>query len=94
LKYRYYRIALKKTDTHPYNETVDKAARAVVDGEHTPDITFEDADVPIGGPRVWPQIRHNPPNKPENTRKLTNLKASIKKELKNTNKTATTKGIF
>ncbi len=62
-----------------YNETADKAARAVVDGENSPDITFEDADPPIGGLRTWPQIRHNPTNKPEHIRKLTNLKACIKK---------------
>jgi hypothetical protein len=66
----------------------------VVDGEHTPDITFEEADPPIGGLRTWPQIRNNPPNKPENIRKLTNLKARIQKELKHTNKMATTKGVF
>jgi ribonuclease HI len=77
-----------------YNEAADKAVRAVVDGEHTPDITFEEADPPIGGLRTWPQIKHNPPNKPENIRKLTNLKASIKKELKYTNKTATMKDVF
>jgi hypothetical protein len=77
-----------------YNETADKAARAVVGGEHTPGITFEEADPPIGGLRTWPQIRHNPPNKPKNVRKLTNLKASIRKELKHTNKTATKKGVF
>jgi len=77
-----------------YNETADKAARAVVDGEHTLDITFDEADPPIGDLRPWPQIRHNPPNKPENIRKLTNLNASIKKELKHTNKTTTTKSVF
>ena len=62
-----------------YEETADKAARAAVDGENTPDITFEDADPPIGGLRTWPQIRHNPPNNPENVRKLTNLKTGIKR---------------
>ena len=62
-----------------YNETADKAARAVVDGENSPDITFEDANPPIGGLRTWPQIRLNPTNKPEHIRKLTNLKADIKK---------------
>ncbi len=77
-----------------YNETANKAARAVVDGKHTPGITFEEADPPIGGLRTWPQIRHNPPNKPENIRKLTNLKAGIKRQLKHTNKTANTKGVF
>ena len=35
-----------------------------------------------------------PSNQPENVGKLTNLKAGIKKKLKHTNKTATTKGIF
>jgi hypothetical protein len=77
-----------------YNETADKAARSVVDGENRPDITFEDADPPIGGLRTWPQIRHNPPRKPENIGKLTNLKAGIRKELKHTGITVTTKGIF
>jgi hypothetical protein len=77
-----------------YNEMADKAARAVVDGEHTSDITFEDPDPLIGGLRTWPQIEHNPPNKPEHIRQLTNLKASIRKGLKHTNKTATTKGVF
>ena len=47
------------------NETTDKVARAVVDGEHTPGITFEEADPAIGGLRTWPQIRHTPPNKTE-----------------------------
>ena len=62
-----------------YNETADRAARAVMDGENAPYITFEDADPSIGGLRTWPQIRHNPTNKPEHTRKLTNLKSGIKK---------------
>jgi hypothetical protein len=62
-----------------YKETADKAERAVVDGENLPDITFEEADPPIGGLRTWPQIRQNPTNKPKHIRKLTNLKACIKK---------------
>jgi hypothetical protein len=77
-----------------YNETADITPRAVVDGDNIPDITFEDADPPIGGLRTWPQIRHNPPNKPEHIRKRTNLKAYIRKELKHTNITTTTKGVF
>ncbi len=78
-----------------YNETADKAARAVVvDSNNTPNITLEDADPPFGGLRTWPQIRHNTPNKPEHNRNLTNLKAGIQKELKHTNTTATTKGVF
>jgi hypothetical protein len=76
------------------NETADKAARAVVDGENTPDVTFEDADPPIGGLRAWPHRRHDPSNKPEYIRNLDNLKASIRKELKQTNITATTKVVF
>jgi len=77
-----------------YNETADKEARAVVDGENLPDITFEEADPPIGGLRTLPQIRHNPTNIPVHITKLTNLKAGIKKELKHTNKIAATKGVF
>ena len=68
------RIEKVKSHTYvEYNEMTDKAARAVVDGENTPEIAFEDADPLIGDLRSWPQIRHNPPNKPENIRKLTNL---------------------
>jgi hypothetical protein len=74
-----------------YNET---ANQAVVDGENAPDITFEEADPPIGGLRTWTQIRYNPPNKPEHIREHRNLKACIRKELKHPNKTATTKGGF
>jgi ribonuclease HI len=77
-----------------YNETADKAARAVVDGDNLPDITFEEADPPIGGLRTWPQLRLNTTNKPEHIRKLTNLKSGIKKELKHTNKTTATKGVY
>ena len=77
-----------------YNETTDKAARSVMDGDNLPDIIFEEADPPIGGLRTWPQIRLTTPNKPEHIRKLTNLKAGIKKELKITNKTAATKGVY
>jgi len=61
-----------------YNETTDKASRGVVGGETTPDTTFDEADLPIGGLHTWPQTRHTPPNNPEIIRKLTNLKAYIK----------------
>jgi hypothetical protein len=77
-----------------YNEKADKAARAMVDGETTPDIAFEDADPPIGGFSTWPQISNTPPNKPKNIEKLTNLKSSIQNELKHTNKMSTITGIF
>jgi ribonuclease HI len=89
------RTHIGKVKSHTeYNETADKAARALVDREKIPDITFEEADPPFGGLRTWPHIRINPTNKPEHIRKLTNLKACIKKELKHTNKTATTKGVY
>jgi hypothetical protein len=77
-----------------YDETADKAARAVVDGENSLDITFEYADPPIGGLRTWPNIRHNPTNKPKHIRKTHQPKNRHKKKLKHTNKTATTKGVF
>ena len=35
-----------------YNEAADEAARQVVDGEATPDITFDEADPPVGGLRT------------------------------------------
>ena len=43
---------IRKVKSHTdveYIETADKMARAVVDGDNTPDITFEDAVPPIGG---------------------------------------------
>ncbi len=60
-----------------YNETADKAARAIVEGEVKPDATFEEAESPLGGLRTWGEIRHTHPNKLKDTRKLTNLKAGI-----------------
>jgi hypothetical protein len=65
-----------------FNEIANKAARSVVDGETTPDSTFEEADPPIGGLSTWPKIRHTPSNKRENIRELTNFKVGIEKELK------------
>ena len=97
LHHKQFKTHIWKENPHTdveYNETADKVARAVVDGEYTLDITFEEADPPIGGLRTWPQIRHTLPNKIEDTRKLTNLKTSKNKELKHTSKTATTKGVF
>ena len=66
----------------------------VVDWMRIYEVVLNEADPPIGGLRTWPHIRHNPPSKLENIRKLTNLKVCIKKELKHTNKTATIKGVF
>jgi hypothetical protein len=99
LKYREskpLKIHIGKVKSHTdveYNETTDTSARAVVNGETTPNTTLEDTDPPIRELRTWPQIRHTPPNKPEIIRKLTNLKACIKQKLKHTDKTVT-KGIF
>jgi ribonuclease HI len=76
-----------------YNEAADKAARQVVEGEATPDITFEEADPPVGGLRTWPQIRNTTPNNPDNIKKFTNLKAGIKTAIKETTYTKT-RGIF
>ena len=87
--HRQLRTHIGKVKSHTdveYSETADKAARAVVDGENSPDVTFEDAGPSFGGLRPWQQIRHNPTNKPGHIRKLTNLKAGIKKELKHTHK--------
>jgi hypothetical protein len=77
-----------------YNETADKAARLVVDGETTQDTILQEEDPPIEGLRTWPQTRHTPPNKPKNIRKLTNLKAGIIKKLKHTNKMVTITRVF
>ncbi len=60
-----------------YNEAADSAARAVVYREVSPDITFNEADPPVGGLCTWPQIRHITPNKPDNIHKITSLKTGI-----------------
>jgi ribonuclease HI len=60
LKDRYHKqlkTHIGKVKSHTdveYNETADKVARAVVDGDKPPDIIFEEADPPIGGLRTWP----------------------------------------
>jgi hypothetical protein len=47
-----------------YNETADSTARAVMEEEAPPDITFDEADPPPnGGFRTWQQIRRTTPNK-------------------------------
>ncbi len=64
-----------------------------MDGEAPPDITFDEADPPVGGLRTWPQIRSTTPNYPDTTIKLTNIKSGIKEAIKETTHT-TSKGIF
>jgi len=76
-----------------YNEAADKAARAVVDGEASLDITFDEADPPVGGLKTWPQIRSPTPNKPYTIIKPTNIKTGIKTAIKETTY-STTKGIL
>ena len=75
-----------------HNETADKAARAVVGGESLPNITFEEADPPIGGLRTWPQIRLSPTNKPH--QKTHQPQSRHTKELKHTSKIVATKGVY
>ena len=40
-----------------HNDEADTSARNVVEGHKIPDITFTDAEPPVGGLRTWPQIR-------------------------------------
>jgi hypothetical protein len=64
-----------------------------VDGEVPLDITFDEADPPVGGLRTWPPIRHSTPDEPDTIQKLTNIKTGIKRAIKETTSTIT-KGIF
>jgi hypothetical protein len=93
---KHLRIHIVKVKTHTYleyNELADVTAIAVVNGEAPPDITFIEADPPIGGLRTWPQIRKTAPNKTDSIHKITNLKTDIKRVIK-ANKDNRTKGIF
>ena len=65
-----------------YNEAADTAARAVVDGDVPSDITFDEADPPIGSLRTIPQISHTTPDKPDTIQKITNIEIGIKKQSK------------
>jgi hypothetical protein len=76
-----------------YNEAADKAARAVVDGETTPDIIFDAAETPVGGLKTWPQTRSTTPTQLDTIIKLTNIKTGIKTTIKEAEYT-TTKGVF
>jgi hypothetical protein len=60
-----------------------------VDGEVPPDITFDEADPPVGGLRTWQKTRHATPDKPDTILKLTNIKTGIKRALKETTPTIT-----
>ncbi len=63
-----------------YNETADSATRAVVDEDAPPDITFDEADSPIGILRTWTHIRRIQRTKPDTILKITNLMTGIKKQ--------------
>jgi hypothetical protein len=76
-----------------YNELADVTARAVVDGDALPDITFTEADPPIGGLHTWPQIRKIARNKSDTIHKITNLQTNIEKAI-NASKNNRTKDIF
>ena len=71
----------------------DVTARAVVDGDALPDISFTEADPHIGGLRTWPQIRKTAPNKSDTIHKIINQKNDVKKPIK-ANKDNKTKGVF
>jgi hypothetical protein len=57
-------------------------ARAVMDGEITSFITFDEADLLIRGLRTWAKLKHTHLNTLDNIRELTNLKAGIKRTQK------------
>ena len=62
-----------------HNDEADTAAREVVEGDKTPDITFTEADPPIGGLRTWPQIKRNNKDTTPNVTKLADLHSSLRK---------------
>ena len=62
-----------------YNDEADNAARGVVDGHKTPDITFTDADPPIRGLRTWPKLRVTRTENTPTTHNLADLHASLHK---------------
>ena len=54
----------------------------MVDGKTRPDITFTEADTPIGGLRTWPQIKTNKPDKSTQTTKIADIPNGLRKLLK------------
>ncbi len=52
---KYLKTHIGEVKSHTYiknDEVTDKASREVVDGEAPPDITFDEADPPVGGLRI------------------------------------------
>ena len=79
-----YTIHIGKVKTHTgvvYNAVADEGARSVVDGKKRPDITFTDADPPIGGLRTWPQIKINKLHKSTQTTKIADIPKGLRKIL-------------
>ena len=76
---------MEKVKSHTgvvYNDAADEGARRVVDGKTRPDITFTEADPPIGGLRTWPQIKMTKPYKSTQTTKIGDIPNRIRKLLK------------
>ena len=71
-----YKTQIGKARSHTgftHKDEADTPARNVVEGQKTPDITFTNADPPIGGIRIWPQIRRTSKETPPNVTKLADL---------------------
>ena len=77
-----YNTHIGEVESHAgvtHNDEADTSARNVVEGHKTPDITFTDADPPIGGLRTWPQIRRTSKDTPPNVTKLADLHSRLRK---------------
>ena len=62
-----------------HNDAADVGARGVVDGNILPDITFTEADPPIGGLWTWPISRNPNPYNTTTTNKWPYLHTSLRK---------------
>jgi hypothetical protein len=60
----------------------DAGARGVVDGDILPDITYTDAEPPIGGLRTWSILRDHNPDNTTTTTKLPDLHMSLRKTIR------------
>jgi ribonuclease HI len=77
-----YKTHIGKVKLHTgvtHNDEADTTARNVVEGHKTPDITFTNADPPIGGLRTWPQIRRNSKDTTPNVTNIADLHSSLRK---------------
>jgi len=62
-----------------HNDTADAGARGVVDDDVLLDITFTEANPPIGGLRTWPTTLNPNPDTTTTTTKLLDLHTSLRK---------------